>query len=564
MAVCIHGEEGRLGGLGQVPMQTSLFQFKLISDYLRRRVSNLWVLQLVLTTVLPLQMMGRFGVGATTSVSFVHQCIVLVSLSRWLLYSYKDILDYFTDGQLGYDGDNTAVPCMLNGFHQLDSADSLEHDAKAKIKIPLKVCSLKAGGMMSLAVDNMGGLWVWGDCPQNEDTNDRQFVFISSPSPIPVREFHGHTVVKVACGNEHVVALVSAGEVHKGDDLLCYSWGKNDHGQLGLGDNMSRSRPKIMQPFTSDSSWTIYDLACGAFHTAMLTHRKTDTSQSICWTFGLGKNGQLGHGTNQSSSVPVPVEQLPHNVNLVSVDCGLFHTTVVSSEGDLWSWGMEKGLGLCPSACFACPVKGDAVLPVLIPCGGPRGPKFPGPIHVACGAGHTVVLANDGYSVWAWGRGQSGVLGNGKTVDFYTPIRVQWPPLSEEFKDETEPSQGQDNNSRTENVLEMDKRLVSAMEEIDLLRSELSSMERYVGILHGAIFGRPFEKSDIPTSLQGLGDFDIAREWESMLDKADRGKLMRLEMFYRNMLAGVKDKLMKMRIEEMIKDCPHSSKTGSS
>ncbi len=53
--------------------------------------------------------------------------------------------------------------------------------------------------------------------------------------------FHGHTVVKVACGNEHVVALVSAGEIYKGDDLLCYSWGNNSRGQLGLGDKEKQS-----------------------------------------------------------------------------------------------------------------------------------------------------------------------------------------------------------------------------------------------------------------------------------------------------------------------------------
>ena len=34
---------------------------------------------------------------------------------------------------------------------------------------------------------------------------------VSSFTPSPVWDFQGHTVVKVACGNEHVVARVSAG-----------------------------------------------------------------------------------------------------------------------------------------------------------------------------------------------------------------------------------------------------------------------------------------------------------------------------------------------------------------
>lgn len=418
---------------------------------------------------------------------------------------------------------------------------------------------------MSLAVDNLGALWMWGNCPQQENTSDGQFSFISSPTPFPVRDFYGRTVVKVACGNEHVMALVSVGEIYKGDELLCYSWGNNNHGQLGLGDNKSRARPEIVQSFTSDSPWTVYEAACGAFHTALLTHRKglNNNLQSICWTFGLGENGQLGHGTIQSSSVPEPVKELPEDVYLVSVDCGLFHTSAVSSDGEVRSWGMEKGLGLCPSACFAGTETGDAVSPILIPCGGPRGHKFPGPVQVACGAAHTVLLANDGYRIWAWGRGQSGVIGNGKMIDFFTPTLVLWPSMSEDFEDEPEPSQEQGNEASSENATEMDKKLVSAIEEIKLLQSKLSSMERYAGILHGAIFGRPFQESDVPASLQGSGDFDIAREWESMLESADRGKLVRLEMFYRNMLAGVKDKLMKRRIEELIKDCLRTSGPGN-
>ncbi|XP_031374584.1 ultraviolet-B receptor UVR8 [Punica granatum] len=468
-------------------------------------------------------------------------------------------------GQLGSNGENTPVPHLMNSFNKLDSSSSPGHDSERETKAPLKICLVRAGGMMSLAVDNFGALWMWGNCPQPESTNNGQFSLVSTPTPIPVWDFHGHTVVKVACGNEHVVALVSEGEIYKGDDLLCYSWGSNSHGQLGLGDKESRARPEIVQTFSSDSQWTVYEVACGAFHTALLTHRKrpSDTLQSLCWTFGLGENGQLGHGTTQSSLVPEPVKELPDYVYLASVDCGLFHTSVVSTAGQLWSWGMEKGLGLCPEASFTGPETGDAVSPVLIPCGGPRGPKFEDPVQVACGAAHTVLVTNDGYRIWAWGRGRSGVLGNGKTIDFFTPTLVLWPPTAEEFNDEPTPPQKEDNKASSENATEMDQKLVSAMEEISLLRSKLSSMERYASILHGAIFGRPFEESDIPSSLEGSGGFDITREWESMLESADRGKLVRLEMFYRNMLAGVKDKLMKKRIEELIKDCLRRSGPGN-
>lgn len=415
---------------------------------------------------------------------------------------------------------------------------------------------------MSLAIDNLGALWMWGNCPQK--SQEGGFSLISSFTPTPVWDFHGHTVVKVACGNEHIVALVSSGESYQGEDLVCYSWGNNNHGQLGLGDRESRQRPEVVKTFDEESPWAIYEVACGAFHTALLTRKKrsSGTSESLCWTFGLGDNGQLGHGTTQSELYPTPVKDLPQDVRLVSVDCGLFHTCVVSSAGDVWSWGMEKGLGLCPDATYAQSDSGDALFPLLVSFR-PYQPKFPNPIQVACGAAHTVIVAQEGYKLWSWGRGRSGVLGNGKAVDFYTPTIVLWPPLIEDFKEEELRSSGEQGKiaeKETEAVTETEEKLASTLNELNLLQTKFSVMERYASILHGSIFGKPFDEHDIPVSLRNSGVFDIAKEWEKMLDEADHSRLMRLEMFYRNMLAGVKDKLMRRKIKEIIKECLQSSK----
>lgn len=151
---------------------------------------------------------------------------------------------------------------------------------------------------MSVAIDNLGALWMWGNIPQQSSPEDDAFSLGSVPTPVPMFDFYGHTVVKVACGNEHIVALVSAGEKHVGDDLVCYTWGNNMHGQLGLGDTESRLHPQAVAQFSEGSAWRAYEVACGAFHTVVLSLKKrpSDTLESVCWTFGLGENGQLGHG----------------------------------------------------------------------------------------------------------------------------------------------------------------------------------------------------------------------------------------------------------------------------
>ncbi|KAI7735135.1 hypothetical protein M8C21_029153 [Ambrosia artemisiifolia] len=431
-----------------------------------------------------------------------------------------------SDGQLGVDGDNSVVPCLV----KMPITDENEK--------PLKISSVKAGGMTSLAIDDLGRLWMWGNLQGISSEME------STPIPTSIN-FNGHTVIKVSCGGGHIVALVN-----NGDHLSCYSWGNNDHGQLGLGDTEMRSNPQIIDKFNTLEA---YEVACGASHTCVLAYTTKTKTESLCWSFGRGSNGQLGLGTTKDSPSPEMVNGLPGNLLLVSVACGLFHTSVVSSSGNVWSWGMENGLGLCPEATFAEGDGGDALSPRLI-----NGPNFPQPIQVACGAAHTVVVADGGYKLWSWGRGRSGVLGNGQEVDFFSPKAVLWPPPSEEAYPETV---GKIMEKHPEELTDMEKKLSAAMEEMNVLRSRLSVMEQYASILHGSIFGRPFDGDrDIPLSLRdSQGAFDITKEWENMLESCDRGKLIRLQMFYRNMLAGVEDKMMKQRIKEMLKEFLGSS-----
>ncbi|XP_058785195.1 ultraviolet-B receptor UVR8-like [Vicia villosa] len=532
-------------------------------------------------------MFGRLGLGSQNDELFPvkikfenpsgsSDCVKIVGIAAGAYHSLALAEDgsvwcwgYNIYGQLGISGEDShdsQVPCLLSRFLELQPPDSSTGLSEAEDRASLKMCTVKAGGMMSLAIDNRGTLWIWGNIP--EENKDGGLSLVSRFIPRPVWDFHGRAVVKVSCGNEHVVALVSATtESNKDEELLCYSWGYNSHGQLGLGDTQSRLRPEVIKIFDEDSPSTIYEVACGAFHTALLTHKKErgNALESMCWTFGLGENGQLGHGTTQSALFPTPVKVLPQNAYFISVDCGLFHTSVVSSTGGVWSWGMEKGLGLCPDASRGQTVSGDALSPLLISCE-PHQPIFPDPVKVVCGAAHTVFVVQKGHKVWSWGRGRSGVLGNGKEIDSYTPTIVLWPPTTEDLNDKDSKSSDEQDKAaekKPEVITERDEKLSSALNEVKLLQTKLSTMEKYASILHGSIFGKPFDENDIPTSMRDSGSMNIAKEWDDMLEAADDRKLARMEMFYRDMLADVKDKLMKRKIKEIIKECLQSSKVSN-
>ncbi|QHO24797.1 Putative E3 ubiquitin-protein ligase [Arachis hypogaea] len=106
----------------------------------------------------------------------------------------------------------------------------------------------------------------------------------------------------------------------------------------------------------------------------------------------------------KSALFSTPVQDLPQDISLIGIDGGLFHTSVVSSSGDVWSWGMEKGLGLCLDAGGGSSDSGDVLSFLRKPCA-PYQPKFLDPVQVACEATHTVIVVRDGYNVWSWGRG---------------------------------------------------------------------------------------------------------------------------------------------------------------
>lgn len=417
---------------------------------------------------------------------------------------------------------------------------------------------------MSLAIDNLGALWIWGNIPQPSSIKEGHFNLVSSSSPLPVWDFHGHTVVKVACGNEHVVAAITAGEKFSGADLVCYAWGNNNHGQLGLGDKVGRAHPQQISTFGEDSPWAIHEISCGAFHTAILTHKKSyeQEIESKCWTFGLGDNGQLGHGTTMSTSSPKPVDGLPLETILISLDCGLFHTSVLSASGDVWSWGMEKGLGLCPDASLAGDDASDAVFPIKLHCKEASGGLFPLPVQVACGAAHTVLLAGDGDKLWAWGRGRSGVLGRGQSADSFTPAPLMWPSVETGSKKEVLIQRNYESKAGVHPSVSSSGKLSEALEELSLLREKLTLMERYATVLHVSIFRKCLDQRDLPKSLYDSEVFDIKREFENMLEAAENDELIRLQMFYEGMLAAVKDKLMKRRIKEVVKECIQSLSLG--
>jgi alpha-tubulin suppressor-like RCC1 family protein len=160
------------------------------------------------------------------------------------------------------------------------------------------------------------------------------------------------------------------------DSGVVYSFGKEDHGKLGLG-------------------------------------RSSGAALLAAAAAGSGKPAVTGQsGANRL--LPTPVEQLRY-VNTVALASLSTHSLAMSENGALYSWGNGDRYRLGHGGSQ------QEVLPRLVQ----TIPNKARVADVACGLGHTMVLTTTG-QVYAWGNGANGRLGYGGTEDQALPVLVNF------------------------------------------------------------------------------------------------------------------------------------------
>jgi alpha-tubulin suppressor-like RCC1 family protein len=131
----------------------------------------------------------------------------------------------------------------------------------------------------------------------------------------------GHVFRQVSAGGRFTCGVTSAGAA------LC--WGRNDLGQLGVGDTGHRSAPTAVS-----GGRTFASVSSGGSHACALTA----AGEAFCW--GQGTSGELGDGNNASSLVPVRVAG---GLTFTSISAGYGHTCAVTAAGAAYCWGSNAG-----------------------------------------------------------------------------------------------------------------------------------------------------------------------------------------------------------------------------
>ncbi len=192
-----------------------------------------------------------------------------------------------------------------------------------------------------------------------------------------------------------------------------WAWGANDVGQIGDGTNA----PQRPSPVEVEDLSLVVAVAAGEDHSLALL------SDGSVRAWGLGASGQLGNGQSGAgaeSDVPVPVSAPAGwtGRKVIAIAAGAAHSLALLDDGTVWAWGLGASGQLGNGEFVSSPV--PAPVQVSAPAGW-AGKKV---IAIAAGDEHSLALLDDG-TVWGWGRGDIGQLGDGSGADSNIPVQAQ-------------------------------------------------------------------------------------------------------------------------------------------
>ncbi|KAH3763015.1 E3 ubiquitin-protein ligase HERC2 [Pelomyxa schiedti] len=244
------------------------------------------------------------------------------------------------------------------------------------------------------------GLYVWGRGGDGQlghgDCADQNL-------PRPVVAMAGKCLVSIACGGKHTVAVTSKGDV--------YTWGWNCSGQLGHGNLTDQYKPLSVKGLAMAKlidNQHFVQVAAGNDHTVALA------ASGAVYAWGGGQDGQLGSGTTDSETTPVPILAL-HSMNIVKISCGSGHTMCLTDLGRVYAWGRGsngrlghgEGIEVCLTPTLIVALKSIVV------------------DSISCGFSHSMCLAAN-RQLYTWGKGQDGRLGHGDEKDVWVPKVVDF------------------------------------------------------------------------------------------------------------------------------------------
>ncbi|MEA2077555.1 MAG: T9SS type A sorting domain-containing protein [Candidatus Marinimicrobia bacterium] len=290
----------------------------------------------------------------------------------------------------------------------------------------------------TVGLHSNGMVYCWG-CNDNGQLGDNSITQRLTPIQVLKGAYNGTTYLGDDSGNK--ITAVALGEFYSvalAADGMVYTWGYNNHGQLGDNSTTQRNTPvKVLKgAYTGstylgdDSDNKITAVAQGKYHSIALAEDGT------VYTWGYNIVGQLGNNSTTQSNIPVKVLKGAYSEGatylgddsgnkIIAVALGEYYSLALAADGTVYSWGCNDDgqLGNNSTTQSNVPIKvlkgvyseGTAYL------GDNSSNKM---TAIALGKSHSIALAADG-TLYSWGRNDDGQLGDGtEDIDRLTPIKV--------------------------------------------------------------------------------------------------------------------------------------------
>ena len=135
------------------------------------------------------------------------------------------------------------------------------------------------------------------------------------------------------------------------------------------------------------------------------------SGEGMVWCWGDNTYGQLGDGTTTSPETAVAVRGLGEPVQALAA--GLSHACALTTEGNVWCWGNNQSgqLGDGTTDSHASPVRVIGLNREI-------------QAIVASSVSESTCALDTTQTAWCWGVNTYGQLGDGTTINRYTPVAV--------------------------------------------------------------------------------------------------------------------------------------------
>ena len=175
-----------------------------------------------------------------------------------------------------------------------------------------------------------------------------------------------------------------------------FMWGRGSNGTIGNNNIINQSSP--VQTISSGANWK--HITIGTSHVLAL---KTD---GTLWGWGNGNSGTLATNSAVNCITSSPIQTVSGGTNWRSVSAGNGSSVALKTDGTLWSWGSNTGNNTSLSVSS----------PVQTVSGGTNWKQI-------SSAGHTSAIKTDG-TLWLWGPNLAGQLGNNKILNESSPVQT--------------------------------------------------------------------------------------------------------------------------------------------